>query len=97
MTQYLNIFSNEDIIKEKIDNYYHSYAERFEKIRYKDQTIKLYFVFTDSDTDVTTSELRDITWLDVFYLAVNLFKDNIRVMAVRFPITGKDSLIFCKV
>ena len=88
---------NEDIIKEKIDNYYHSYAERFEKIKYKDQTVKLYFVFTDSDTDVTTSELRDITWLDVFYLAVNLFKDNIRVMAARFPITGKDSLIFCKV
>lgn len=89
---------NEEVIKEKIKNYYHAYAERFEKVKYnKDQTIKLYFDFTDSDTEELTSELRDITWLDVFYLAVNLFKENIRSMAARYPITDKDSMIFCKI
>ncbi len=88
----------DDTIKEKIINYYHSYAERFEKIKYDgDKTIQLHFSFKDMDTNAESIEYRDVTWMDVFYLAVSLYISNVRSLSTRFPVTDKGSLIFCKI
>ena len=40
--------------------------------------------------------MREITWLELYFYAVQLYKNNIRAVATRYPVTGKDSNIYVK-
>ena len=58
---------------------------------------KLFFKFRDEESKHVTEEERDLSWVDLFYLAADMFREKTRAMITRYPITGKDSNIFVKI
>lgn len=90
-------FFNEDYIEEAINHFHHSHLERLSYVKDKyGDVCELFFEFTDEKTKAVTKEKRGLTWTDLFYIALHLYKDNIRTMITRYPVTGKGSNQFFK-
>ena len=92
-----NHFTDESL-KEALVNYDHSHLERLQPVKDSyGNTCKLFFKFRDEESKQVTEEERDLTWVDLFYLAADMFREKTRAMITRYPITGKDSNIFVKI
>ena len=92
--QFNNYFTD-DFIKESITRYDHSHVERLKPVLDPlGNPIMLYFEFTDDETKKVTKEERPLVWVDLFYLAIQLYKDNLRCVLTRYPVAGKDSNVF---
>lgn len=90
-----NHFSDEHLV-EYMENFDHSQLERLKPVKGPNgETVSLYFEYND-DSGTTLKETREMTWVDLFLYAVQLYKDNIRAVATRYPVTDKDSNIFVK-
>lgn len=95
-TDFDNFFTD-DYIKECMINYDHSQLERGKPVKGKyGQEISLYFDYFDDKTGEVIKETRALTWIDLFFLAVQLYKDNLRAVDTRYPVSDKDSNIYCK-
>ena len=85
----------DDYIKEMIENYYHSYADRSSYVL-GPHNEKFEFDFEFKSRKGTNKIHRGITWMELFYIAFNNIKDSVRAKFTRFPVTGKESLLFVK-
>lgn len=88
-----DFFYTTDYIKEVIKTYHQSPARRFEILTNPDGTpVNIYAEFTDPDGIVDARE-RPLTWLEVFYSAVNMYIDKTRGIVTRYPVTSKGSIV----
>lgn len=95
LEEFENYF-NDDFIKEKMKAYYYSYKDRSEIVTgpNKEQFI---FDFEFIDNKKRQEKFsRGITWMELFYIAFSQIEDNVRTQGVRFPTTGKGSVIVLK-
>lgn len=94
LEEFENHFTD-DYIKEAIENYYHSYADRSSYVL-GPHNEKFEFDFEFTSSKGVNKIHRGITWMELFYIAFNNIKDNVRAKFTRFPATGKESLVFIK-
>lgn len=91
-----NYFSDK-FIEDAIVNYDHSQYERLKPVITKTgKTIDLYFDYHNDETNTNKKEVRPLTWVDLFFLAVNIYKDSLRAVVCRYPVTNKDSNLYVK-
>lgn len=83
-------FYNEVHIKEEIENYYNSPAMRFEPVKQPNGELVNIWVKHDNDEKPIS---RPIIWLEIFYLATQLYINNVRGILTRYPVTTKNSTV----
>ena len=89
-------FFTDEFITEMMTNFDHSQIQRLKPVKGKDGIeIKLTFEYKD-DNGANYKEERSMTYMDLFFFAIQLFKDNLRAVLVRYPVTGKDSNVYVK-
>lgn len=94
LEEFENHFTD-DYVKEAIENYYSSYADRSKYVLGpNNEKFTLDFEFHSRKGNKNIN--RGITWMELFYIAFNQFKDSVRAKFVRFPVTGKESLVYIK-
>ena len=91
-------FYTDDWIQEQIETYTVTYSHRLDIVPTPEsKSIKLRFLFTDEDSGVESDSERELTFIDLFYLASKLYIHGIRGAVTRYPIIGKDSMLFGKI
>lgn len=90
-------FYTDEWIEDQIETYTVTYSHRLDNVPTPNgDTIKLRFVFDDEDNSFKSDDIRNLSFIDLFYLASQMYVDNIRVAVTRYPIIGKDSMLFGK-
>lgn len=87
------MYYSDDIIEKKIKSYSNNYMDRYDTIKTPSGDNIHFYISYDNGKFFR----RPITWIDVFYLAVDSFKDLVRCMTVRYPATDKGSTVFTKI
>ena len=87
---------NDEFIKEKMKAYYYSYKDRSEIIYGPNNEVFTFdFEFIDNKKRESKTT-RGLTWMEIFYIAFTQIEESVRVQGVRFPTTGKGSVILLK-
>lgn len=91
-------FYTDDWIQEQIETYTVTYSHRLDTVPTPEsKSIKLRFLFKDEDSGVESDSERELTFIDLFYLSSKLYIHGIRGAVTRYPIIGKDSMLFGKI
>jgi hypothetical protein len=87
-------FFNDEYIQECMINFDHSQIQRIKPVLGKNgREVLLTFDYRD-DHGAAYREERYMTWMDLFFFAIQLYKHNLRAVLTRYPVTDKDSNIF---
>lgn len=90
-------YYTDEWIKHAMENFTNTFSHRLDNVPTpNDSTIDLLFDFTNEDNNEKSKRIRPLTYMDLFYLAANLYLHNSRFIITRYPIIGKDSLIYMK-
>lgn len=90
-------FYTDEWLTHAIESYTMTFSHRLDKVPTPNgEDIILTFKFKDEDTDEEDHSTRGITYIELFFLAVMLFIDKVRVASIRYPIIGKGSMIYLK-
>ena len=77
-------------------NFDHSQVQRIKPVLGKyGREVLLTFDYKD-DHGAKYREERPMTWMDLFFFAIQLYKHNLRAVLTRYPVTDKDSNLFVK-
>lgn len=89
-------YFDDKYINEAMVNYDHSQLQRLKPVLTKTgKEIPLTFHFKD-DKGANFRETRPMTLMDLFIFAVQMYQDDMRAVATRYPVTDKDSNIYVK-
>lgn len=90
-------YYTDEWIKSVMETFTNTFSHRLDNVPTpNDGTIDLLFDFTNEDSNEKTKIIRPLTYMDLFYLAASLYIENSRFIITRYPIIGKDSLIYMK-
>ena len=91
-------FYTDEWIEDQVETYSNTFAHRLDAVPTPTGgTIDLRFDFIDDETEEESSMIRPLTFIELFYLAVEMFRQNSRIVTTRYPIIGKDSLLYSKI
>ena len=92
--QFNNYFTDE-FVSEALSTYVKSRAERVRPVSTPNgNPIMLYYEFTDDTNKKVTKGEKPLVWVELFYLAAQVYKDYLRAVLVRYPVTEKGSNLF---
>ena len=95
LEEFENYF-NDDFIKEKMKAYYYSYKDRSEIITGPNGEQFIFDFEFISNKKKESKFSRGLTWLELFYIAFSQIQESVRTQGVRFPTTGKGSVVLLK-
>ena len=85
-------YYNNEYIEKTIDMYLKNYTDRYKPLTTPKGTV-CYFYVKNKDKEYIK---RPITWIDIFFIAVDSFKEYGRYVSPRYPATDKGSVILSK-
>ena len=85
-------YYNNEYIEKVIETYLKNYVDRYKPLTTPKGNVCYFYVKNKNNSYIK----RPVTWIDIFFIAIDSFKEYGRYQSVRYPATDKGSVILSK-